>query len=420
MNYLVVVLLLLVVVWSTFRAFRVSSFLGHLRARATSPSGYETLPEATVVLCLRGADPLLHSCLEGLFQQDYPSYKVQIVVDHQDDPAWDYVTQFLERNPQKIQYNLSILRDKSTQRSLKCSSILQAINQLDSDCEIVAFIDADAIPESTWLRELVTPLGNPEIGVTSGYRWYLPTDSQHGSLVRHLWNYSATIMMQFLQIPWGGTFALRVETLHESGLISLWENALVEDAPISRSMALRGLRIEHIPSLFLVNRESCDLAGFLQWSQRQSLFVRLYHPKWPRLFALCAVNILLSLIGVVAFYLAVFSQKWMIAMSLVSIQVSETVSLFWMLILIRRNIHQTLEANGEIVGSSSFLYQTRFILAVPLCVVVCSLTTLLTQNLNRIKWREIVYEFEDAWSIRMAEYKPYKGKDDSVDSLASL
>ncbi len=49
----------------------------------------DRLPKTAVILCLRGADPYLRQCLRALLQQNYPQYELKVVVDHQDDPAWN-------------------------------------------------------------------------------------------------------------------------------------------------------------------------------------------------------------------------------------------------------------------------------------------------------------------------------------------
>src|SRR5690242_15071047 len=55
------------------------------------------LPQTTVLLCVRGADPSLIGCLKGLLNQDYPRYDVRIIIDSLDDPAWDVISPLLAR-----------------------------------------------------------------------------------------------------------------------------------------------------------------------------------------------------------------------------------------------------------------------------------------------------------------------------------
>src|SRR5438034_3502070 len=57
----------------------------------------DELPRVVVVLAVRGADPSLTACLQGLLEQDYPHYQIRIIIDSAEDPAWTLVHQILGR-----------------------------------------------------------------------------------------------------------------------------------------------------------------------------------------------------------------------------------------------------------------------------------------------------------------------------------
>ena len=67
---------------------------------------------------------------------------------------------------------------------------------MDNAYQIIAFIDADTVAHPNWLRELVTPLLDDQVGLTTGNRWYLPTGNYWGSLVRYR-NVSTVVQMFF-------------------------------------------------------------------------------------------------------------------------------------------------------------------------------------------------------------------------------
>ena len=56
----------------------------------------EQCPKAVVILPLRGDDPTLRDCIEGLLSQDYPDYAIRVVIDHRDDPAWSVVEEVVK------------------------------------------------------------------------------------------------------------------------------------------------------------------------------------------------------------------------------------------------------------------------------------------------------------------------------------
>ena len=142
-------------------------FVFYLRSNRVNSLSDNQLPKTAVILCLRGADPFLPNCLKALLEQDYPQYDLKIVVDSQDDPAWK-VARDTVKDATNVQ--ISPLKISSTVCSLKCSSLIQAVSELDSSYEVVALVDADTVVHPTWLRELVTPLLHPKIGATTGNR----------------------------------------------------------------------------------------------------------------------------------------------------------------------------------------------------------------------------------------------------------
>ena len=129
-------------------------------------------PPVAVVLCLKGREENLIECLTGLVCQDYAESQLFIVVDSKKDPVLETVTSFFaERESKPI---VQMLRSPHKTCSLKCSAITQAIQSIPAQYEVVAFIDADTIPDQSWLSDLVDPLADPTVGATTGNRWYAP------------------------------------------------------------------------------------------------------------------------------------------------------------------------------------------------------------------------------------------------------
>src|SRR5438105_2967893 len=71
--------------------------LFYWRHSRVTPAAPAPCPRVAVILCLRGADPSLDACLNGLLHQDFPHYQVQIVVDNRTDSAWPRVHDHLAR-----------------------------------------------------------------------------------------------------------------------------------------------------------------------------------------------------------------------------------------------------------------------------------------------------------------------------------
>ena len=145
--------------------------------------------QAAILLCLRGVDPSLSECLKGIARQDYEDFQVHIVFDHPDDPAVAFVRNFFAN--QSLQPVLHFNTSPPKTCSLKCSSLVAAIEALPQEIEFVALIDADTAADKNWLIDLLAPFADPSVGATTGNRWFTPSESNFGTVFRKVWNSAA-------------------------------------------------------------------------------------------------------------------------------------------------------------------------------------------------------------------------------------
>ncbi|MDR0704344.1 MAG: glycosyltransferase family 2 protein, partial [Planctomycetaceae bacterium] len=162
---------------------------GIRRNEWTTPSG-EFVPKTMVLLTLRGVDPFLKRCLEGLLTQNYPNYAVRLIFDHPEDSALQVAKEIVETcHADNVEF---IIVDEHFETcTLKCNSLYHAVATLDSSYEVIVILDADTNPHPDWLRQLVEPLSDSRFAAATGQRWYIPVTSNPGSLVRYLWNAAA-------------------------------------------------------------------------------------------------------------------------------------------------------------------------------------------------------------------------------------
>ncbi len=100
-----------------------------LRHRPDVPAD-EALPKVAVLLCLRGADPHLADGLRRLMNQRYPRYEIFIAIDSDTDPAWGIIRQMLTESG-VCKVHSSTLRNRLKTCSLKCSSLVQLLDDID-------------------------------------------------------------------------------------------------------------------------------------------------------------------------------------------------------------------------------------------------------------------------------------------------
>lgn len=376
----------------------VALFVRYCR-QASRPSASDYQPEVLVILPVRGADDTLAHCVEALARQDYDNYRVRVILDSHTDPGWRVIDQVLVTHS-GLTIEVVELREPHPHCSLKCSAVHQATEDLD-DCQVVALLDSDVVPHTSWLKELVAPLADETVGATHGNRWYLPQRAQWGSLLRYCWNTAAVVTMYLWGMPWGGTLAIKRSVLEQSPIRDRWLRAGCEDVPLVSVLRDLGLRVRFVPSLVMVDRKETRLGDCLRFLDRQLLWARLYHGACWWTSNLWQVVIALSIVTAAACGLGglLSGQVWLfVAASLV---MGVTMGVATLLV---RWVERTLLPH-EAGPAARTPWKT--LLAVTLTNVMMVRVILVSLLTRVIVWRGIAYRIEGPWRIEMLEYHPY-------------
>jgi cellulose synthase/poly-beta-1,6-N-acetylglucosamine synthase-like glycosyltransferase len=373
------------------------------KPRATNPEA--ALPRAAVVLSVRGPDPCLEANMAALLDQDYPDFRLFIVVDSDHDAAWPHVKRVQALASDRVETR--VLQNPLPTCSLKCSSLAEVVERLDDSYDVVAFLDGDAPPHRTWLRELVEPLSSPSVGVTTGNRWYLPQRGNWGSLVRYFWNAGAVVQVWMNGITWAGSMAMRRDVIREIGLVRAWRRALSVDATVVRKMREHGYRTEFVPSVIMPNREAISLSKFMPWAERQMIAAKSSGSGWA-LMATHVLSIAGCMFAPFAWLLAGIATRntYHIGVALAAI------AAYWggvglSTLVIERAMQKVFQRNG--VASSWLAPDTglRLAPAFLLSHLVCLQMLIGVCWRNRVSWRGVEYEIRGNDEVRLLAYRPY-------------
>jgi cellulose synthase/poly-beta-1,6-N-acetylglucosamine synthase-like glycosyltransferase len=405
--------------WLAIQVCLTLVFLWYLRSHQKKLLPDDQLPKTAVILCLRGADPFLPKCLRSLLQQNYPEYDLKLIVDSHEDPAWkiahDTITDQGTTNVQ-----ISPLRIVRNNCSLKCSSVLQAVRELDESYKVVAFVDADTIVHPNWLRELVSPLADAKVGATTGNRWYAPTGQYWGSLVRYIGNVSTVVQMFLFQIPWGGTLAVKTEVLRKTKLLDQWAKALGEDLIIHKALKEHGLQVKFVPSLLIVNREETDLLSLVDSLKRLMVCSRFYHPRWLALVSEAISSILFPTTVIVLFLESLLETQWQTAAFLFGCYSLYTIGLLLLMLVLELGIQKVIRSNDQPTTKLSATTVIKMLIGIPLTQWIYGLALLSSLWISTVTWRGVAYRVSGPWNIRLVEYRPYQWLDQPVDNKVSL
>ena len=270
-------LLVLQSAWALVDGIR---FLRLIRRRRNTPLG-RYAPSAAVVIPCKGVDAGFDANVDAFLNQDYPDYEVVFAVATPADLAYQNLRARLEasvasrviRNPQ-----MSLVVAGITEgRGEKVNNLRRGVEAVDQAAKVLVFADIDVTPSPNWLRSLVAPLADPQITVSTGFRWYLPGEGLVSRL-RAAWDTSIATMMgdHGHNFAWGGSMAVRTADFHQLGIAERWANTVSDDYALTRAVREAGGKIAFEPRCLVASREESSLRDFLRWSTRQIIITRVY------------------------------------------------------------------------------------------------------------------------------------------------
>ena len=115
-----------------------------------------TLPKISVVVPVFNGEATIRTCVEAILGLDYPSDLLQTFIV--DNRSTDGTRKILERYP------VTVLEEAKTQSSYAARNL--GIRHSTGD--IVAFTDADCVPERSWLRAIVAAIAPADVGGVAG------------------------------------------------------------------------------------------------------------------------------------------------------------------------------------------------------------------------------------------------------------
>jgi len=257
----------------------IKSLLGGARfaayvRRETSRPLPDFQPFVSVIAPGRGLEPGLSDNLRPLLTQNYPRYEVLFVFDAADDPGVEVVEQLRTNVPTRI-----IIAGPATDSGQKVHNLRVATTRVDPKSEVLVFVDNDARPGGQWLKQLVAPLADEELGASSGYRWFVPEKGGLASRLRGVWNASIASALgsdRTKNFCWGGSTAIRRTTFDRLAVNDRWRGTVSDDFTITSVLKEAKLPIHFTPNCLVASVGDCDFKELLEFTTRQIKITRVY------------------------------------------------------------------------------------------------------------------------------------------------
>ena len=357
------------------------------REMARLPNGYH--PYATVILPCKGLDPGFRENVQKLLDQDYPEFEVIFAVAAESDPAYKELVELSARASRKARV---VVAGIDSRRAQKINNQLCALEQVTEQTEVLVFVDSDVIARNDFLSRLVEPLREPQVGCTTGYRFYIASLANWPSQLRSLWNRVTAWEMADPghAFAWGGAMAIKRETFIKAGVAESWDRAADDDLSLTTAVKAINLTVHFVPQCLVASDGNSAVGEIIEWTNRQLILTKVYYPKlWGRAIVRAMV-MALWLVAMVGAGLVYAMDRDPVMLNALWAGASLVLVEFIFLVIARRLWQRVLIDNKEYIRES-FITSCA---AIPVAHMVLPWVTLYSLLTNRIQWRGITYELK--------------------------
>ena len=244
-------------------------FAAYVR-RETSCALPDYFPFVSVIAPTRGVDDGFAENVQPLMDQDYSAHEVIFVFDDPEDAAVQIVKHLGGR---------TVISGPAKGMGQKVHNLIVAVGAIDPKCEVIVFVDTDARPDKDWLRKLVAPLSDENIGASSGYRWFIPQRGGLASRLRGVWNASIASALgenTSKNFCWGGSTAIRRSTFERLNVVEHWAGTVSDDFTITKVLKDAKLPVHFTANCLLPSVGDCEFRELLEFTTRQIKITRVY------------------------------------------------------------------------------------------------------------------------------------------------
>lgn len=250
-------------------------------------------PRCSIIVPCKGIPKDLGKNLRGFLNLDYPDYSVVYSVESEKDEAVPIIRSIIADN-RRAKLAVAGLSKTCVQKN---HNLLAAL-EIGKEADVYVFADADIKPEQQWLRELILPLADPKIAVTSGFRWLHAKNGTIGELAHSYVNIFIYVLFSVACFfggvgLWGGSMAIRREDFEKLGVAEKWAHAGVDDMSLSALVFKAHRKAVVVPHCVIQTDDLLQtVRGTISWFERQIMYLKVYQLNlWLLLIPISLVGI---------------------------------------------------------------------------------------------------------------------------------
>ncbi len=268
-------------------------------------------PRCSIILPCKGVPRNFESNIQSFLKLDYKDYEVIYTVEREDDPAIPIIKRVAGEDPRAS----IVVAGLTSTCSQKNHNIIAALDKADNP-DVYVFADSDIEIHDNWLKELILPLSQPNITVTTGFRWLYSSTGKMGGLANAYQNSMLFVLFSFASYIqdvglWGGSMAMKKEDFDKLGVLEYWAKTVVDDMSLSRIVMKKSKKTIMVSTCIIPTDDTLETLGeSIRWFERQVMFLKAYQKRlWYFAVMLVTACLILQISLPVNIFISYFTEE---------------------------------------------------------------------------------------------------------------
>ncbi len=262
----------LISIYSSWNFFRSSA--------ARKPSNLEFTPPVSNIKPIRGLDPDAYENFASLCRQDYPDYELLFCIGPEDQAIIPVLEKLAHDFPErKIRVFCGSGRDAANDKVAKLARLVA-----EAKNEVIVINDSDVRVRPDYLRTIVAPLADSQIGATTclyvsaGDETFADRLQTMGMLSDFFPGILVARQLDGVKFALGTTIATTRTCLEEFGGYEALENRPADDLLVGRLIAEQGHTVELLPYTVETVPDYSSLGELMHKRLRWTVVMRYMRP----------------------------------------------------------------------------------------------------------------------------------------------
>ena len=262
----------LIALYSSWQFFRKKA------PRRPSNAGFT--PPLSILKPIRGLDPDSYENFAGFCRQDYPDYELLFCVGDESDPAVPILQKLVNDFPQRrIRLLFGSGGKGSNDKVVKLARLVT-----EAQHDVVVISDSDVRVGPDYLRTVVAPLADPEVGAVTCFYVSIEekTFAERLQTIGMFSDFYVGILvarqLDGVKFALGPTIATTRTRLAEFGGYDAITNRPADDLLVGRLIAEQGYRVELLPYAILTVADYASMRDLLHKRLRWIVVMRHLRP----------------------------------------------------------------------------------------------------------------------------------------------